>query len=459
MKSGRLKAKEKLAYGIGDFSLNICYTSINFYLLFFLVNVAAIRVEIAGSIFLVARLWDALSDYLMGMISDRTVSRFGKRRIYLLFGAIPLAIAFTLLWIVPFNSQGALIIYYFCITIVFNTCFTIVAVPYSAMMPELSQDYNERLNISGYRMGLTFLGNLMAAAGVALIVDFIFPGKEAYRQSYPIMGMSFAVIIAICIFITFFGVHPKVVSEVDRSKSFWQSLVSTLVDVLKLKEFRIIMGMFLFNMIALDIISVALVFFLKDVVQLPEDLTYVMMGIPLIMAFLAAPLWVFIGNKLGKQMAYIIGVIYFTLLLLLCLVIKPGQTAFVTVIVILAGIGISVSQVVPWSIIPDVIEIDEYENGVRREGAFYGISTFLYKLASALAIALATLFLGVFGYQEASTTAQPESALIAIRILMGVFPGVLFLISAWFVKILPINKERFNEILAILEERRKMQAE
>jgi len=455
MATTRLTVGEKLSYGIADFALNICYTTLGFYLLFFLVNVAGIKVEIAGIIFLVARAWDAVSDYLMGMISDRTISRYGKRKVYLLFGAIPLGIAFFLLWIVPFESSTALIVYYFCMTLVFNTAFTVVAVPYNAMMPELSQDYHERLNISGYRISLTFLGNLMAAAGVALIVDFIFPGKTAYRQSYPVMGVIFGILIAVCVYVTYFRVHPRIETIADRSSSFWKSIVSTFIEVLGLREFRIIMGMFLFNMIGLDVIMATMIFFLKDVILISEDMTFVMMGIPLVVAVLSAPLWVYIGKRLGKQMAYIIGAIYFVLILLLCLVIKPGNTPLMFVIMVLAGIGISVAQVVPWSIIPDVIEIDEYEHGGRREGAFYGISTFLYKTASAIAIALASFFLVAFGYVENSATPQPESAQFALRILMSIIPGIMLLASAWFVKVLPINRERFNEILSILEERRK----
>ncbi|MEA3223939.1 MAG: glycoside-pentoside-hexuronide (GPH):cation symporter [Thermodesulfobacteriota bacterium] len=458
VKNDAVPVKEKLAYGVGDFAINIAYTTLNFYILFFLVNVAGLRVEIAGSIFLVARAWDAISDYLMGMISDRTISRFGRRRVYLLFGCIPLGFAFFLLWQVPFSSEVALIIYYFCITLIFNTALTVVAVPYNAMMPEISQDYDERLNISGYRMALSFVGNLVAAAGVALIVDAIFPGSEAYKESYPVMGGIFGIIIVLSILITFSGTKIRVVSEPDRSKGFFESLLPTLKDILKLKEFRIIIGMFLFNMVALDLVVATFIFFLKDVIKVPEDLTFVMMGIPIMVAVLAAPFWVGIGNKLGKQTAYIIGVTYFTILLLFCLVAPEGNLGFVIMIAILAGIGISASQVIPFSIIPDVIEIDEYENGVRREGVFYGVTTFLYKCASALAIALASLLLGHFGYEEASTVGQPESALVAIRILMGIFPGILFLISAWFVKILPINKKRFDEIREVLEQRRKAKA-
>ncbi len=445
--------REKLYYGIGDFANNIAYTTLGFYIIFFLMNVAGLPAEIAGLIFLVARAWDAITDYLMGIISDRTRSRWGKRRPYLLFGSIPYGIAFFLLWIVPFESQLSLIIYYLCITMLFNTAFTVVAIPYNALHPQLSQNYDERTSISGYRMGLSFVGNLVAAAGVAVIVDAIYPGRSHYRESYPVMGMIFGAVIIISILITFFGTRERVQPKEEHPGA----ILDTLKSILALREFRIVLGMFLFNMIAFDLIQAIFVFFLKDVIHVSEDMTFVIMGIPLVVAVLVAPFWVKMGEKFGKRKAYIAAAVYFTGALLTCLVIPAGSVVLVIVISVLAGVGISASQIIPFSIIPDVIEIDEYRSGTRREGAFYGITMFLYKVASAVAISLASGLLGFFGYIESSAEPQPDSALWCIRLLMGVGPGIFFLISAAFVKVLPITKERFDEVKRAIELKRGSQ--
>lgn len=446
-----LTAREKFYYGIGDFAANIAYTTLGFYIIFFLVNVAGLPAGIAGIIFLIARAWDAITDYLMGIISDRTSTRFGRRRPYLLFGSIPFGIAFSLLWVVPFESQLHLIVYYICITVLFNTAFTIVSIPYNALLPELSQDYDERTSISGYRMGMSFVGNLVAAAGVAVIVDAIYPGRSHYRESYPVMGMIFGVIIIISVLITFFGTRERVQPEEKHPTA----ILDTLRSILGLREFRIVLGMFLFNMIGFDLIQAIFIFFLKDVIHVSEDMTFVIMGIPLVVAVLAAPFWVKIGEKLGKRKAYISAAVYFMLSLVTCLFIPAGSITPVIIISVLAGIGISASQIIPFSIIPDVIEIDEYESGIRREGAFYGITMFLYKVASAVAISMASGLLGFFGYVENSTDPQPDSALWCIRLLMGVGPGIFFLISAYFVKILPITRERFDEVKRAIESRKK----
>jgi GPH family glycoside/pentoside/hexuronide:cation symporter len=461
-KNFTVSLKEKIAYGMGDFALMIGYGAIGFYFVFFLTDVAGLPAAWAGFIFLIARVWDAFIDYAMGFITDATKSRWGRRRPYILFGAIPFGIIFALLWIVPFQSQTLLFIYYLSISVLFNTAFTIISIPYNSMMPELTQDYDERTSISGVRMALSFSGTLVAAAGIMVVVDLIFPGKSAYISSFPVMGMFFGLIIIASLLLTFFGTRERVRESSYSSK---EGFFKTFGSIMKLKEFRIILGMFLFNMVGFDLIQVLLIYFLKHVIQVAEDVTFMVMAVPLVVAIAAAPLWVWLGEKWGKKKAYMVAAVYLIFSFSLCLIAPVGNLTFMLIISAMAGIGISASQVIPLSIIPDIIEIDEYENGTRREGAFYGITTFLYKVASAIAINVATLFLGFWGYIESTADTvigqviQPDSAINAIRIMMGVGPGIFFLISAVFVKFLPINKERFNEIKQIIEDRKKQIAD
>jgi GPH family glycoside/pentoside/hexuronide:cation symporter len=230
---------------------------------------------------------------------------------------------------------------------------------------------------------------------------------------------------------------------------------------MKLPEFRVVLAMFLFNMVGFDLVQVVLIFFLKHVIKVSDDLVFIFMAIPLVTAVLSAPLWIALGQKWGKKNAFIVAAVYLFVSFLLCLVVPEGGVVFMGVLCAFAGVGVSASQVIPFSIIPDVIEIDEYRNGTRREGAFYGVTMFLYKAASAIAINIATLFLAAFGYMEATAgqnvgeVIQPDSAVWAIRILMGTGPGVCFLVAAAFVRKLSITKERFEEVKLALEERNK----
>jgi GPH family glycoside/pentoside/hexuronide:cation symporter len=160
------------------------------------------------------------------------------------------------------------------------------------------------------------------------------------------------------------------------------------------------------------------------------------------------------GSRFGKPKTLVISSIYFIAALLFCLIAPVGNLYFIITVAIFLGVGISASQVLIWSIMPDVIEIDEYENGERREGAFYGITSLIYKAASAAAVAAAGSIIAYFGYVENSAT-QPQTSLTAIRILIGTGPALFFLLTAVSVSRLPITKERFEEIMKALDERKK----
>ncbi len=449
--------KEKVAYGMGDLAINIAYGAIGFYFVFFLTDVAGLPADWAGLIFLIARVWDAVTDYAMGVISDRTQSRLGRRRPYILFGSVPFGVMFFLLWTTPFESDLVLFFYYTAVTILFNTAFTVVAIPYNAMLPELSQNYDERTSIAGYKMGLSFVGTLLAAAGSAVIIDVIFPGKDLYRSSFPVMGAAFGAAITISLLITFAGTEERVVGVASSTKS---NFFENLRTIMKLSEFRIVLGMFLFNMIGFDLIQVVLIYFLKHVIHVSEDLSFVFMAIPLVVAIASVPMWIWLGKRWGKKNAYIFAAGYLALSFLLCLLVPEGGIYWMLALCVLAGVGISASQVIPFSIIPDVIEMDEYKNGIRREGAIYGVIMFLYKAASAIAINLFAVLLAVFGYIETRAgetdvdTVQPDSAILAIRIIMGVGPGICFLLSAAFVQMLPITKASFTQVKQSLDQRK-----
>ena len=213
-----LKTKEKVFYGLGDMGNNIAYGAIGFYFVFFLTDVAGISPVWAGYIFMIVRIWNAASDLIMGVISDHTKTRFGRRRPFLLFGAIPLGIGFALLWMVPFQESVPQIIYYTLIGILFNTLYSLVSIPYNALLPELSQDYDERTSISGYKMAFSFVGSLLSAMGVTFIVDTLYPGKSMYAVSFPVMGRALAVMLTICILCAFVGTKERVEADVSKNQ-------------------------------------------------------------------------------------------------------------------------------------------------------------------------------------------------------------------------------------------------
>ncbi len=449
MQTERLKVREKIAYGVGDLGNNVAYGALGFYFVFFLTDVAGLSPFWAGNIFMIVRMWNAVLDMVVGGVSDHTKTRHGRRRPYLLYGALPLGVAFALLWQVFFVGEVSMIVFYIFAGVLFSTMFSLVAIPYNALLPELSQDYNERTSISGFKMAFSFVGSLLSAMGVTLIVDTIYPGKVMYRQSYPVMGWLLGAVVTVCILLCFAGTKERVQPTLQKPEPMLKSLRS----LLRLKEYRLVLGVFIFNMVGFDIIMALYIYFMKYALQISDDVSYLFMMIPLVLAVIATPLWVWVSDKLGKKKAYIISAIYFVVPLLICLFLPAGNIPLIIGIIALIGVGISASQTLTFSILPDVVEVDELKNGVRREGTIYGTTMFLYKLASAVLVALTTAMLGVFGYLESAggeVVTQPASAIFGIRLLIGIVPALCFVLSAVFVKNLPLSKQEFDAIRASL---------
>lgn len=451
----RLKTREKIAYGLGDLGNNVAYGAIGFYFVFFLTDVAGLSALWAGYIFMIVRMWNAIVDLIIGIISDKTKTRFGRRRPYLLLGAIPLSVSFILLWQLFFKDVNAMIIYYTIAGLLFSTMYSFVAIPYNSLLPEMSQDYDERTSISGYKMAFSFIGSLLSAVGVTLIVDTIYPGKSMYQVSYPVMGLILGTVITVTILLAFLGTKERVeTNSQEKQESFGKNVVS----LFGLKEYRLVLGVFIGNMVGFDIIMALYLYFMKYALKIASDISFIFMGIPLVCAVIVTPLWVRMSNKIGKQKTYIISAIYFLIPLVICIFLPAGNLWLVAIIVIMIGAGISASQVLTFSILPDIVEVDELKNGVRREGIIYGVTMFVYKIASAILVAVVTASLGLFGYIESSGEQiihQPFSAVLGIRLLIGCVPALFFLLSAWFVQQLPLGKESFDQMKESVAERKQ----
>lgn len=441
-----LSIREKISYGLGDMGNNIAYGAVGFYFVFFLTDVSGISPLWAGYIFMVTRIWNAFSDLIMGSVSDRTKTRFGRKRPFLLLGAVPLGIGFALLWLVPFTQPVQQVIYYTLIGILFNTLYSFVSIPYNALLPELSQDYDERTSISGYKMAFSFIGSLLSAVGVTFIVDTVYPGKSMYASSYPVMGRVMGLILAVSILLAFVGTKERVETPKSEKQG---NIFKNLKSLMKLKEYRCVLGVFIFNMVSFDIIMALYIYFMRYALKVSDDLSYIFMAIPLVAAVVVTPFWVRVSNKFGKQKTYMISVLYFVVPLLVCLFLPSGNIVLTVVDTVLIGIGISASQVLVFSILPDVVEVDESKNGVRREGVVYGTTMFLYKISSAIIVAVVTAALGWFGYVESSGNAvveQTAGAVFGIRLLMSCAPILCLLLSLPFIKGFSLGKENFDKM-------------
>jgi GPH family glycoside/pentoside/hexuronide:cation symporter len=456
MTTDKLSRKTKLAYGAGDLGAAIATAINGFFLLNFLINVAGLRPGVAGSIFLIVKIWDAVNDPIVGWLTDRTVSRMGRRRPWLLFAAIPFGLAFFLQWVVPPLSATGLFWYYLVVAILLDFAFTAVNVPYAAMTAELTQDYDERTRLSSVRMSFSIVGGVLAAFFHGIIVS-LFPQDP--KLGYAVSAAIWAVAIAGPCFITFFGTKEPDFAINAKPAAQGPGFLEGFRIALSNRAFILVTVIYMLSWLAIQFAQNNLQIFTKDWIRLDMQLfSFLLLAIQF-SSFIWVLIWAKVSERIGKQKVYYLGAGFFVLALMGLFFLQPGQVAGTFLLAAMAGIGISVGYLVPWSMVPDVIELDELETGQRREGVFYGFFVFLQKMGLALGLFVSGWALDLAGYINATPgqpdPVQPASALLAMRVLIGPVSAAVLLLSFLAVRAYPITRARHAEIRAELA-RRKM---
>jgi len=439
----------KLAYGIGDTGFSLTTTIVAAYFAIFLTDVVGVSPGIAAIAIFIGRTWDYFNDPFIGHISDRTRTRWGRRRPFLLWGALPFAIAFMLLWWrPPINSTTVLVIYYAIAYVLFDSAATFTYMPFYALTPELTSDYDERTSLTTYRMFFSIAGSLVAFTIPLMIVNGFSP-QNANRVLT--MGIIFGIASALPLFITFFGTKERqefMQQEQPRIKD-------SLKAALKNRPFIFSAGIYLVTWMCMDILQTTLLYFIKYVIH-REAQSDLIMGMIFVVAIFALPMWNWASSRWNKRKAYIAGSAFLATVLMV-LISLNAATPFTLIIVLcmLAGIGVGAAHVLPWAIIPDAIEWDELQTGERHEGMFYSLVTLMQKVASSIAIPLVLLVLYITGYVP-NTLQQPPNALLGIRIVIGPIPAVILSLGILFAVLYPLDRERYAEVNQELEMRRRI---
>jgi GPH family glycoside/pentoside/hexuronide:cation symporter len=415
--------------------------------------------------------WDAINDPLVGMLSDRLTTRWGRRRPFLLFFSIPFGLAFILLWWVPpFENQIALAATVSLMYMLSDTLQTLISVPLYSLTPEITPDYDERTSLTGFRMFFNLLASLVTAVAAPEIVKSVLAGGGTQQQGYMLVAALFGGFAIIPLMLIFFVIRERPQKNQNSQTEPNVSLRETLRTAWSNIPFRYATGLFMLNWITFDLVALCLPFFLTywiaggNLLQkaLGMSLDSSVLGLLLVTSVVLLPFWIWVSKKLSKNKTYIIAMFFWAVVQLLIFSIQPGQITAILILAVMAGISVSAAHVLPDSIFPDVIEWDELRTGRRQEGIYYGIKNFVRKLTGAVAIFVALQVLGWFGYQTptpgATQFSQPESALMAIRVLIGPLGALLLLsaiVLAWFY---PLTRERHARIRRLLERKAARQA-
>jgi len=431
--SQSLSRRSKLLYGLGDIGFSLTSTTIGIYFMLFLTDVVGLRPALAGLAIMIAKQWDWINDPIVGHISDRTRSKWGKRRPFLLFGFVPFAIVFAMMWWrPPIQSQIGLAIYYGVAYVLYDTIATFVYMPYFALTPELAIDYDERTSLTSYRMAFSILGSLISFTIPLLIVGSFRP-ENAGRVW--LNGLVFAVVSALPLLAVFFGTRERPEIRSEAQPSLRDSLRSALGN----RPFLFSAGIFLLTWSALDIVQAVLLYFIRYWLHL-EGSSDAIFGVIFVTALVLLPVWEWVSRRTSKRQAYMIGIAFWAFVQIVLILTRPGiPLVYVLGLSALAGIGVSAAHILPWAIIPDSIEWGELQTGQRHEGMFYSLVLLMQKAASGLALLFVGLVLEWSGY-VANADVQASSALLGIRLLTGAVPALLFCAGIAFAALYPISR-------------------
>jgi GPH family glycoside/pentoside/hexuronide:cation symporter len=430
-----------------------------FFMLYFFTDVARLDPGTAGVILLINKIWDSINDPIIGMISDRVHTRWGRRRPWFLFGAIPFGVTFVLLFLVPPLGASALFWYYLVVSLMLDLAFTIVNVPYTALTPELTRDYDERTSLNSYRFAFSIGSGLTAAVLHPIIVNALKPtGGESL--GYVVSALIWASISAAAFVFAFWGTYERHTQEEEETIPFWEGLKITFGN----RAFRYVTGIYLLSWLVVQTVSTIVIYYMTYWLRQPGLISIVILsvqGSALIWLFI----WTKISKRVGKKGVYYRGMIFWIAVSFGLFIVQPAWPSWVIVLLgFLAGIGVATAYLVPWAMLPDVIELDELETGRRREGTFYGFFVLLQKAGLALGLFLVGQVLAWAGYitpPPGTTTPveQPVSALTAIRLMIGPIPAVILAAGIVLVYLFPITKEGHEKTLAELARRKKQVAD
>lgn len=456
-----LTIKTKLAYGVGEVASSAITNIRVFFLLYFLTNVAGLNAAVAGTILLIGRIWDALNDPLIGWLSDHTQSPWGKRHPWMLWGAIPFGILFCLQWVVPRFSeevntnQTSLFWYYVIIAILFDTVYTAVILPYSALAPEMTQDYTERTSLISVQAAFSVGSGILAL----ILAQVLFEMIEDAALQYLLLASICSVLAIVVIYLCVWGTRSHTTSSLpspDNLTTATQPLWRQIRTVLNNRAFQLVTGTYVAAWVSVQVSAAVLPYYVQFWMQLSEAHVTQMAIAVQATTFCMMFVWGQLSRRIGKKGVFFLGIPVLMVSQIGLFFLQPNQVGLMYVCGMGIGVGLSTIYLVPWSMLPDVIDLDELQRGERREGLFYGFMVQSQKIGLASALFLvgkglnrAGLIPSVAG-QPAPT--QPDSVLLAIRLEMGPLPALALVLSLILVSFYPISREVHAVILLKLKE-------
>ena len=440
MQTNQLSLKTKLGFGVCDLGGNLFFTIMGFYILNFATDVTLLGAGLAGTALAVGKIWDAVIDPAIGYFSDRTKSRMGRRRPWMLAGAIALFFLLILMYTNPhINSQGWLFVWLLVVYCLLVTAYSIISIPYGSLTPELTKDYDGRTVLNAFRMSFAVLGTFIGFGLVQPLVKAFGGGDLGWTLTAAVMGA----IMMVTALITVITIKEPV--ERDTRAESQEGFLKTYVAALKNRPFLLVVLTYALHITGVSVVQGALLFYFKYIYGGSGSFEIAGMCL-LVPALLFIPIWTVISKTIGKKRCYNIGMgIVAAAVCVIFFFAADKGPVFMYVVMAIAGIGMSTHYVMPYALMPDVIELDFAETGVRREGAFYGFWNFALQLGQGLTLGLNGWILAGFGY--VANVEQTALSKLGIRLLVGPIAAVFIVAGIIILSFYPISRQYYDTVI------------
>ena len=435
--------KEKLCYGIGGLMDGGAVALMSCIMLKYMTSAMGIAMAVASTIMMVAKIWDAVTDPLMGFISDNTRGRWGRRKPYMVVGGA-LVIVTLLILFLPIRSWGVsvagctafILIFY----LVWNTVSTITQVPYCSMSSDISPSFRERNNANTVKLVFTSLSSGISYVIPLLLIEAMI-SKDGYLFMPNISPVTFWLCVSLGFGILFGGglilcgivVKERVNVATPKVKFNAKQFMNNYAEPYKNRSYRWHIAMYCAAFMCMDMISALAVYYATDVWHGKElfglDFSSLFIVAPLMVAaVLMFPVCRIVMDKKSKQFVFRMGLPFYIAGGIMFIIMDPSWTPpiIVPIVSFIMGLGFGGAQMMPWIIFPDTVDVAELATGKRPTGTYSGMMTLARKIAGAFAVGLVGWIIGGAGYKENTTgdaavyIPQPESALLAIKLVMGI---------------------------------------
>jgi len=431
-----------LGYGVGDFGLNIYWNALSLILVFWYAEVIGLPPNQAGLIYFIGTMWDAMSDVVVANWTQRTRTRFGAYRPYLLGGGLFLGASFVLLfWAPPFEGS-ALFLFVVGAHMLFRLCYTLVAVPYSALASRLSYDSQERTILSGTRMAFAFLGLFVISGAWFPVVRYFGDGSETAPGGFLAAAMLGAVLATGALTACFFSTREKTLGDPPEGDFSFSSFIAAIGSN---RALRILLGAIFLQSAAVASFQLTLAFYIEahgHVFAAKETV----LTVYAVAILVSVPVWTAAVHRFGKKPAWVAACWIVVAGGVWLALTQPMLVAGVPVQILLYGVGFGGFGVLVWALVPDTVEYGQWRTGKRNEGAVFGTVLLIQKSAGGLMGLSVGMMLTWIGYDP---SVDQQSALTSQRLQLYIFaaPAIMLLLSSLVLAQFPLNRTLHAQIV------------